>query len=84
MQSKYIKITDYSQEFIKKAIASYINHAELNRKRVAKYYATKHGKEANQMRAKIYYYKVKKKNAYHPEYNPEGIKNETQTITNTT
>ena len=81
MQSKYIKITDYSQEFIKKAIASYINHAELHRKRVAKYYATKHGKEANRMRAKIYYYKVKKNNAYHEIYNPEGIKKRKQLLT---
>ena len=74
MEMKHIKINDFSTEFIKKAIMCYMNRTELNRKRVAKYYATKHGKEANQMRAKIYYYKVKKNNAYHEIYNPEGTK----------
>ncbi len=75
MQIKHIKIADYSKEFIKKAIASYVNNVEQNRKRVAKYYSTKNGREKNQMRAKIYYWRVKKNNAYHPEYNPNGIKN---------
>ena len=81
MQLKHIKITDYSQEIIKKAIVAYMNHTEQNRKRVAKYYGTKSGKEKNQKRAKIYYWKVKKNNAYHELYNPEGIK-QIQTITN--
>ncbi len=80
MEMKNINIDDFSTKFIKKAIMCYMNRTELNRKRVARYYATKKGKEANQLRAKIYYYKVKKNNAYHPEYNPEGIK---PTITNT-
>ena len=74
MQLKHVKITDYSQDFIKKAIVAYLNRTEQNRKRVAKYYATSNGRERNQMRAKIYYWKVKKNNAYHPEYNPEGRK----------
>lgn len=78
---KHIKITDYSQEFIKKAILAYMNRTEQNRKRSQKYYSTKKGKAKNQLRAKIYYYKVKKNNAYHPEYNPEGIK-KTDVLTN--
>jgi hypothetical protein len=74
MQLKHVKITDYSQDFIKKAIVAYMNRTEQNRKRVAKYYATNNGRERNQLRAKIYYWKVKKNNAYHEKWNPEGRK----------
>ena len=71
--NKRFKITDYSDEFIKNAIISYITYTEQNRERQRRYQA-KHGKERGLIRAKKYYYKVKKNNQYHPEYNPEGIK----------
>ena len=73
MNIKHIKISNYSPEFIRKAIFSYMNGAEMNRKRVQKYYATEEGKKKNQFRAKCYYWKKKKKK-YHPEYNPTGPK----------
>ncbi len=81
MDFKNIKITDYSNEFIKRAISLYIHRKERDRKRSQKYYSTKEGKEKNQLRAKIYYYKVKKNNAYHEKYNPQGIK-KTSVLTN--
>lgn len=71
---KRIKITDYSDEFIKNAIISYITYTEQNRERQRRYQSTEYGRERSLIRAKKYYYKVKKNNQYHPEYNPEGIK----------
>jgi hypothetical protein len=81
MDFKNIKVADYSNEFIKRAIHLYIHRKERDRKRSQKYYATNEGKAKNQLRAKVYYYKVKKNNAYHEKYNPEGIK-KTSVLTN--
>ena len=82
IQKKHIKIADYSQEFIKQAIASYINSQENNRSRGKKYYSIEENKKKSQFRAKVYYW-TKKKKAYHPEYNPTGKRLMTaQTLTN--
>jgi len=81
MEFKNIQVNDYSNEFIKRAIFLYIHRKERDRKRSQKYYATESGKAKNQLKAKIYYYKVKKNNAYHEIYNPEGLK-KTNVLTN--
>jgi len=70
---KNVKVADYSQSFLKKAITYYVNNLEKNRTRVGKYYSTEEGKEKTKMRAKIYYW-TKKKQKYHPIYNPNGSK----------
>lgn len=81
MEFKNIKVADYSNEFIKRAISLYIHRKERDRKRSQKYYSTNHGKAKNQLRAKVYYYQVKKNNAFHEIYNPEG-KRQTNVLTN--
>ena len=73
MKLKHINISNYSNDFIKKAIYNYMKTKESNRIRVNRYYSTEAGKKKNQLRANMYYWK-KKKNMYHPVYNPEGPK----------
>ena len=70
---KNIKVTNYSQDFLKKAIQHYINYRQMNRNSASKYYATETGREKALHRAKVYYWKIKK-NAYHKIYNPQAPK----------
>ena len=48
----------------------------LNSKKISqqKYFKTASGSEANRKAQRKYYYKTKKNNLYHPEFNPTGIK----------
>ncbi len=73
MQAKNIKVSDYSQNFLKQAIVYYMNSRESNRTYASKYYASAEGRKKAQHRAKVYYWKNKKKK-YHEIYNPQGEK----------
>ena len=73
LQAKNIKVGEYSQGLIRRAIVYYINRRESNRKSALKYYATKEEQKKAQHREKVYYWKIKK-NKYHELYNPNGPK----------
>lgn len=73
LQAKNIKVGEYSQRLIRRAIVYYINSRESNRNSASKYYASEEGRKKAQHRAKVYYWKIKK-NKYHELYNPNGQK----------
>ena len=73
---KDIDISNYTDDFIRKAIFDQIKRRKAGCKAVLKYLKTEKGRAKSNHYSKCYYWRVKKNNAYHPEYNPNGIKSE--------
>jgi len=73
---KDIDISNYTDDFIRKAIFYQMTNKESHRKAMRKYFSKPDKRAKGNFRAKCYYWRVKKNNTFHAEYNPNGIKSE--------